>query len=89
MKCKFIQIHFKPDTASVASQSLVKRGLLKVHEASAFEGPVFQEGVNGTRDLHIVYRDGMACVNYIDETLNNERVNYDYSLAGIGRVKRY
>lgn len=45
--------------------------------------PTFTENTESCIDLHLVYRDGMACVNFVNE--EGIRVNYDYPIC---RIKR-
>ena len=90
MKCKLIELILQPADAKAAGQArLVKEDDNEVttqEQAAAYRGPVFVENFDTTVDLHVVYRDGMACVNFLNE--QGERVNYDYPLCQVKRIKR-
>lgn len=89
MKARLVQIHLALAVAAVAGAArLAKEDDLEVvteTQAREYTGPTFQEGP-GTEDLHVVYRDDFVCVNFLDE--RNQRVNYDFPVHTVGRVKR-
>lgn len=90
MKCSLIELILAPEDAKAAGAArLAKEDDNEVttqEQAAAYRGACFTENPETTRDLHLVYRDGLACVNFINE--DGVRVNYDYPLAGLKRIKR-
>lgn len=89
MKARLVQIHLHPDHAARAGQARLRKQddslVTTVEQAVQYTGPTFAEGP-GTADLHVVYRDGFVCVNFLDE--NKDRVNYDFPERSVVRVKR-
>ena len=53
-------------------------------EVDEYKGPTFIENGEDTTDLHILYRDGMACINFENE--DGVRVNYDYPINSVKRI---
>lgn len=89
MKARLIQIHLMPGHARLAGAARLANPddpeVRTEEQAAAYPGPTFLEGPS-TDDLHVVYRDGFVCVNFIDD--NRERVNYDFPMSTVSRVKR-
>ena len=90
MKCSIVGITLNPDDAKLAAVCLLLNeedlSVLSEAEVEAYQGPTFEENELDCRDLHVVYRDGFACVNFINE--RGERVNYDYPIQSLKRIKR-
>ncbi|QBJ01035.1 hypothetical protein [Aeromonas phage HJG] len=89
MKASHIAVLLLPQFAAPAGLArLAKDDDAEVttrEQAEAYRGPVFNEDT-GTEDLHVVYRDGFVCVNFLNEW--GERVNYDYPMHTVARVHR-
>ncbi|AWD90603.1 hypothetical protein [Pseudomonas phage Njord] len=90
MKARLVQLILAPQPRTAAAAARRANGndplVFDADSQDKFLGPVFEENGTDTTDLHVVYRDGFVCVNFIDE--NKERVNYDYPLSQVNRVKR-
>ncbi len=88
MKCSEVKVTLNPDDARrAASARLCKeddQGVTTHAEAEAYQGAVFTENTVTTIDLHLVYRDGLACVNFVNE--EGVRVNYDYPIHSLKRI---
>lgn len=88
MKCSEVKITLNPDDAArVASTRLcnpLDLGITTQEQKEAFQGAVFKENQVDCIKLHLVYRDGLACVNFVNE--EGVRVNYDYPIHSLVRV---
>ncbi len=88
MKCSEVKVILNPgDARRDASVRLCNPnddGITTQAEAEAYQGEVFTENKHDTIDLHLVYRDGLACVNFINE--EGVRVNYDYPIHSLKRI---
>ena len=90
MKCSVVKITLNPDSAKRAAKARLANPedarLMTVEEAELYQGAEFEENPVSCIDLHIVYRDGFACVNFINE--EGVRVNYDYPIHTLARISR-
>lgn len=88
MKCSMVQITLNPDDARRAASARLCNpeddGITTQAEAEAYQGSTFTENKHDCIDLHLVYRDGLACVNFVTET--GERKNYDYPIHSLKRI---
>lgn len=79
MKVTRVRITLDPEQAKIAGgirlADVADDGVTSFEEAQNYRGPEFIEGP-GCADLHVVYREGFVCVNFVDET--GYRINYDY-----------
>lgn len=89
MKCTVIQLTLFADDAHEAAVARLLNeddtGVTTEAEVDAYQGPTFTENKHNCIDLRLVYRDGMAWVNFINE--EGVRVNYDYPIHSIKRCK--
>ncbi len=89
MKCSIVNVIFNKEDAKAAGLARLNNpedlGVTTQEQADNYNGVTFVENAESTDDLHLVYRDGFACVNFIDE--EGVRVNYDYPVHSIKRVK--
>jgi len=90
MKCSVVRITLNSDAARrAAGNRLCKTealGITTEAQAVAYQGAEFKENTVDCIDLHVVYRDGFVCVNFINE--EGVRINYDYPTQTLVRVKR-
>lgn len=88
MKCKEVRITLFPADALRAGMARLANeedlGVTTKEQAEAYQGSTFLQNDADCKDLHVVYRDGLACVNFIDE--RGERRNYDYPIAQLKRI---
>lgn len=88
MKCSIVRVTLNTQDALNAGKArLGKRsdsGVTTEEEAESYTGAVFEEDGLKCTDLHIMYRDGMACVNFLNE--EGVRVNYDYPICSVKRI---
>lgn len=88
MKCSEVGIILQPEDAIKAGSARLRKeddDFITTQEAAeAYLGPTFVENNTDTVDLHLVYRDGMACVNFVNE--DGVRINYDYPIETLKRV---
>lgn len=89
MKCRVVYLTLDSVSArSAASKRLCNpddTGVTTHEEAELYQGPTFEENGSDCIDLHIVYRDGLCCVNFINE--DGVRINYDYPICTLKRIK--
>lgn len=89
MKAAVVQIHLNSANRIAAGHARLAKTddleVVTVEQADQYTGPTFVEGP-GTRDLHVVYRDGFVCVNFKDD--HGHRCNYDFPVHTVVRVKR-
>lgn len=89
MKCSLIKLTLVAVAAAAAGSARLAdvddKVITTPEEAEGYTGYTLVEDNEKVKDLHILYRDGMACINYHDE--NGKRVNYDYPLHSIARIK--
>lgn len=89
MKCSEIQIILKKELARDAGVARLLNedddGVTTEADVEAYTGARFEENQVDCMDLHIVYRDGIACINFVDE--QGVRVNYDYPIHTLNRIK--
>lgn len=89
MKCKLVELILNPEDAARAGAARLAKeddnDVVTEEQAKAYRGASFVEG-EGCQSLHVVYRDGLACVNFVNEA--GERVNYDYPIHTLKRIKR-
>ncbi|AWD90740.1 hypothetical protein [Pseudomonas phage Alpheus] len=89
MKASLVQIHLQPSAANRAGHARLAKvddDLVTTEaQADSYTGPTFVEGP-GCGDLHVVYRDGFVCVNFVDD--QGHRANYDFPTHTVARVKR-
>lgn len=89
MKCKVVEIILKPEDAKAAGRARLAKEddteITSTMQAETYRGPVFIENDTTTKALHLMYRDGVACVNFENE--EGDRVNYDYPIADLKRIK--
>ena len=89
MKCTLIQITlFADDAREAAVARLLNEddlGITTDAEVEAYQGPIFIEDSVNCIDLRLVYREGIAWVNFVDAT--GVRVNYDYPVHSFKRCK--
>lgn len=88
MKCSVVQVTLNPDDARRAASARLRNpdddGITTHEQAEAYQGSTFEENQVDTIDLHLVYRDGLACVNFVNE--EGVRVNYDYPIHSLKRI---
>lgn len=88
MKCTQVRITLFPEDALRAGLCRLAKeddeGVVTREQAEAYRGVEFNENGTDCSNLHLVYRDGLACVNFENE--NGERVNYDYPIHSLKRV---
>ncbi|CAM0030042.1 hypothetical protein VPHD530_0034 [Vibrio phage D530] len=88
MKCSEVKITLNPDDARRAASARLcnveDEGITTAAQAEAYQGAVFTENPVDCINLHLVYRDGLACVNFVNE--EGIRVNYDYPIHSLKRI---
>lgn len=88
MKRSEVEIILNPEDAARAGAARLAKeddnDITTEEQANQYRGAHFIEG-EGCGELHLLYRDGMACVNFINE--EGKRVNYDYPIHTLKRVK--
>lgn len=88
MKCSVVKITLNPDDALRAGKARLANsddyGVTTEEQSENFQGSTFEENQVDCIELHLVYRDGLACVNFINE--EGVRVNYDYPIHSLKRI---
>lgn len=91
MKCSFVQITLPEKEAALAAKARLDNpddtGVETEEQAASYKGATFKEDGESCSDLHVVYRDGFVQVNFDNE--EGVRINYDYPILKVNRVKRY
>ena len=88
MKCSEVKITLSHDNAARAASNRLCNpedlGITTQAQKDAYQGSVFIENQVDCIELHLVYRDGLACVNFVNE--EGVRVNYDYPIHTLVRI---
>lgn len=88
MKCSEVKITLNPDDAEQAASNRLCNpddlGVTTQEQKAVYQGAVFTENQVDCIELHLVYRDGLACVNFVNE--EGVRVNYDYPIHSLKRI---
>ena len=88
MKCSEVKVTLNPEDARRAASVRLCNpddlGVTTHEQAEAYQGSTFLEDGVSCIGLHLVYRDGLACVNFMNE--EGVRVNYDYPIHSIKRI---
>lgn len=91
MKRSYIQLILKKPYALEAGKARLANeadDLIQTEaEAKEYRGATFVEDDSGCKELHMVYANSVACINFENE--EGIRVNYDFPLDTLGRIKHF